>query len=357
MRFFAAFLVVIAHGFEALKGYYFGGQFDSNAWFDYLNTFLENFGIGVEIFFFISGFLITYILLVEKEQTGQVAIGKFLIRRVLRIWPIYFLIIAITPFLIYWLKLAPPDYMAQLFFYGNFNIIQSELWQFPFAHFWSIALEEQFYFVWPFIIAFIPKKRLLSVFGALILVSILSRLYVFNYCPNSWNIYLNTVCRMDTIVIGALCAFLYHQYNFRIKLNNVIVVITIITFLTLLITTKVNSWANLSESLFKKYIYLIPFGLLVLQFIQKKKSKTSTRVFTLISYLGKISYGIYMFHNVLIIIIIQKILLNNEIYSEWIFLMIYFILTIVISTIVFEGFEKKFLRLKKHFTIVKTRKF
>ena len=106
IRFVAAFAVVLGHGFEAWSDYYVKFRQTPEFYTDlfsgdflYVAQFFQNLGIGVEIFFFISGFLITYILLVEKEKLGRISIPKFLMRRSLRIWPLYFLLLAIGPIL------------------------------------------------------------------------------------------------------------------------------------------------------------------------------------------------------------------------------------------------------------------
>ena len=123
IRFIAAFMVVLVHAYEAWCGWYgqigilsngtykdlsFGGKF--------VDTFIRNLGIGVDIFFLISGFLITYILLEEKKRFNKISIGKFMIRRALKIWPLYFFLIAITPFLVAWVDSPSPNYFVNLVF-------------------------------------------------------------------------------------------------------------------------------------------------------------------------------------------------------------------------------------------------
>jgi len=104
IRFIAAIAVVFGHGFEAWTDYYIKfrhtPEFVENLFsgnFLYVSQFFTNLGIGVEIFFFISGFLITYILLVEKNKFGSISIPKFFVRRSLRIWPLYFLLLCLGP--------------------------------------------------------------------------------------------------------------------------------------------------------------------------------------------------------------------------------------------------------------------
>ena len=116
VRFIAAIAVVFGHGFEAWSDYYvkfrqtpefYSDLFSGN--FLYVSRFFSNMGIGVEVFFFISGFLITYILLAEKEKFGKISIPKFFVRRSLRIWPLYYLLIVLSPVIVSWMDKGPPD--------------------------------------------------------------------------------------------------------------------------------------------------------------------------------------------------------------------------------------------------------
>ena len=355
IRFIAAMLIVLGHGFAVWNSYY-RSPGPPSLIMTYVDEFIANAALGVELFFFISGFLITYILLREKEMMGKISIGKFFARRALRIWPLYFLLIAITPMLVTWLDVDTPNYMANIFFVGNFDVIGSERWHFPFAHFWSIAIEEQFYVVWPFVIAFLPKKSLAYVFGALITVSILSRLYVWHFCPNSWNIYLNTICRMDTLVIGGACGLAFQRgAKFQLKWGLLLVTFGFLIFM--LVTSNSKSWQGMYDSMFKKFLYLAPMALLTLHYITRPRLKEESKVKKAFNYLGKSSYGLYMIHNILILIVLKEIMLANDMNDGTIFWLIYLGLTFITVIISFELVEKPFLRLKKYFTVLKTRKF
>ncbi len=364
IRFIAAISVVFAHGFEAWSDYYikfrqtpeyYNELFNSN--FKYVARFISNLGIGVEIFFFISGFLITYILIAEKKRNGKISIFKFFIRRGLRIWPLYFLLLTLGPFLTYWMDKPSIEYAPHIFFYSNFYFIKIQSWPYPFAHFWSIALEEQFYLVWPFIISFFKIKNLHYIFGGLILFSVFFRYWVFTNNFLSWNLYLNTLSRMDTLIIGSWVALLYSKYNFVLNIPNYILITLGVILIIYLSIEPYALWETLSKALFKKYIYISLYGTIIIALITKPKIKKPNKIYNFFSYLGKISYGIYMFHNIIIIIVIKKILINNQIYSWTIYWIVYIFMTLILAIISFEFFEKQFLKFKDRFTIIKTRKF
>ncbi len=365
LRFVAAMLIVLAHGFEAWKTHYLIFRMSPEEAasmftpaFIRLEMFFSSFGIGVEIFFFISGFLITYILLKERELCGNISIWKFYVRRALRIWPLYFLLIALGPWLTYWVNIGNPNYTANLLFVGNFETIATEEWQYPFAHYWTIAIEEQFYFLWPVLLAFVPLKRLKLLFILLISISIFSRGYYYTNGEAVWmNLQLNTLCRMDTLVIGSWIALLYWQgkLNFKLPKYTSLILFSILFFSFLFIPY--SDWNSLTSAILKKYFYLAIILVATMNWILNFQPKKIGWLNKMITYLGKISYGIYLIHNVLIVVVIKRILLNNEIDSWTVFFIVYPLSVILLSIISFELIEKPFLRLKDKFANVKTRTY
>ena len=103
-------MIVIYHAYIAWKGWFgLPGVLSTGDYKTFtglgmhVDQFLRNLPVGVDIFFFISGYLLTYLLVVEKEKYGKVNIPNFYIRRGLRIWPLYFFLVAVAPFLVNWL--------------------------------------------------------------------------------------------------------------------------------------------------------------------------------------------------------------------------------------------------------------
>lgn len=354
IRFFAAFAIFFGHGMQGFTGYFYPAESEFSA------TLFQRIGVnsalGVELFFFISGFLITYILLKEKELTGKIAIRKFFIRRAIRIWPLYFLLIAVTPYLISWLGIGPPAYLPNALFYGNFDIISNGA-SYPFSHFWSIAIEEQFYLVWPFIIAFVPIRWLGLVFLGLIGASMAFRYFIYFDSKAYYHIYFNTFSRMDTLVIGATVALFLDKIKPFLHLKSWQVLFFFVGLIGLLIFTEANIWDSVPKVMFKKYAYLAVLIPLTMHFICLPPPKTENVIAKSLNYLGKSSYGLYMIHNFIILIIVQKIMLNNGLTDGWIFWGVYTAITFVVVIVSFNYFEKPFLRLKGAFTVVKTRKY
>ena len=364
VRFIAAISVVFAHGFEAWKVYFIEYVYNVSPSehfgpkFEYFERFFANLGIGVEIFFFISGFLITYILLVEKERFGNISFWRFFVRRALRIWPLYFLLLLLGPAITDWMHYGQPDYLSLYLFYANFEVISSNTWQFPFAHFWSISLEEQFYLFWPPIMTVLKKVALPIALIVLICISIASRAYYFYNAEFAHaHLYMNLLCRMDTLLIGGLISWYYHKKNFNFALPTGVSSLLLLGLLGSFCLYDYNDWGNIMAALFKKYLYLIAFGAIILDYLFNPKYGKEKRIKRPFLYLGKISYGIYMFHNIVVIIVIKEILLNNNLYSPVVFTLVYLSAVILISIISFELYEKRFLHLKERFARVQTRKF
>lgn len=362
IRFVAAFMIIILHSYASWVAWYgqmgflSGGTYQELTSFGkYVDIFLRNMGIGVDIFFLISGFLITYILIEEKKRFGKINIKDFMIRRSLRIWPLYFFLIAITPFLVSWLDTPSPDYVPNILFLNNFQTIKTHLWTYPFGHFWSICIEEHFYLVWPFIIAFVPNKRLMPVFIFFIVFSILFRLYSAITLDDTWHVlYLNTLSRMDVLVIGAVGAYYYSLKAFNFRLNRWVRYALIFLLILALSIEPVELWTNYFQASFKKFFTISIFSVLLLDYNFNSNFKHILPGKNIFRYLGKISYGIYMYSNIIILVVIKKFMWTFNSSNIWFYIFLIVSLSIIIPIISYELVEKHILKINKRFKRVKT---
>ena len=363
VRFLAAFMIVILHAYEAWVGWFgelgmlTGGTYHELSFFGkYIDRFIRNLGMGVDIFFLLSGFLITYILIEEKKRYNKIAITKFIIRRTLRIWPLYFILVAAAPFIISWVDSGDsPNYLYNILFLNNFEGIITQKWTYPFAHFWSICIEEHFYLVWPFIIAFIPNKRLLPVFASLIAMSILFRLYSSITMDYPWyTLYLHTLSRIDVLVIGAIGAYFYSEKPFEIKLNRMIRYILYILLIVSLCIEAVELWDTHFLAAFKKFFYIGIISVLLLDYNFNPKFIHLLPKKSVFHYLGKVSYGIYMYSNILVLIIIKKFMWTFDSKNLWLFILLNVSLSIIIPILSYELLEKHILKLNSRFRVIKT---
>jgi peptidoglycan/LPS O-acetylase OafA/YrhL len=181
---------------------------------------------GVDLFFALSGFLITGILLETKTAANYLL--SFYARRVLRIWPIYYSVLVILFSMavgIPWIAAQMPvrrewlSYFLYLqnvpYFWANGYVISPTM----LGHFWSLAVEEQFYLVWPFVVIALPEGALLSLCAAGLAVALPLRLYLMHHVfGTSWAGMIVTTARMDGLFVGAFYAVLLYRFK-RISLQ------------------------------------------------------------------------------------------------------------------------------------------
>ncbi len=303
---------------------------------------------GVDIFFVISGFLITQILFNSKEKidTQQTSLGaalkRFYIRRTLRIFPVYYLILLLCYCFDY------PSVAASLpwnlTYTSNFYHLQINDWTGSTSHFWSLAIEEQFYMLWAPIILFFNKKQVYSFIWSLIIIGIGSRFYLntFQTLPYIANIVF-TPCSLDTLGIGALFGyywryepllakhFLNHKYFF-------IIAVLLFGAITGLGYCNINYWYILGYRTSISLVCLFLIGWSAEGWQGNWKRFFEHRF---LIYLGKISYGFYLIHP-----FVPKIC---SFASNSTHLMLYFIVTVALASLSFFCFEQPINALKDRF--------
>jgi peptidoglycan/LPS O-acetylase OafA/YrhL len=159
-------------------------------------------GWGVTVFFVISGFLITYLLVLEETRTGRIALGSFYARRALRILPpglAYLAVIAVAAFA-GWISVTHTDILSSLFFFRNL-INSPDVYT---AHFWSLSIEEQFYLAWPLTLRLVPPSRRIALTAVLCAAAPFWRWWNQASAPN----WARADLRYDTLLTGALMALL-----------------------------------------------------------------------------------------------------------------------------------------------------
>jgi len=195
-----AILLVLVHGFDVIQSEHGVGHA--------IGVALDFGWIGVQLFFVLSGFLITGILLDTRAASGYYQ--NFLIRRVLRIFPLYYGVLFVA-FVIVPLVMTPPaghgSHQVWLWAYLT-NFAEPFGRAEPvFPHFWSLAVEEQFYIVWPLVVYLVSRRGVLVVGALLVAIAIAARIHVrAEY--GSIAAYMFTPCRMDALAIGAIVAAL-----------------------------------------------------------------------------------------------------------------------------------------------------
>ncbi len=261
---------------------------------------------AVSFFFVLSGFLITYLLLVEKQRTGDVSIRGFYWRRILRIWPAYYFVVLTAFFVVprVWFLQSPESaHLHELFGFklAVFLLLMPNLstvyqyWIYPIVagagQLWTIGVEEQFYALWPWAAKKIKNPYGLA-FGALGMIWGLTRLLhlvptIFG--PSLWSSAAVSFCwgfLRSELPVGAVFAVFYLQKpRFYPWLTHPL------TVLLALLATFNHFWRVVDwESSMALYV---AFAVLILRVVEKPPLCLRFRVF---EYLGKTSYGVYMLH-------------------------------------------------------------
>lgn len=304
-------------------------------------------GFGVTIFFTLSGFLITYLLLKEKEQFKTINIKKFYIRRILRIWPLYFLFILLG-FIINPVK-WDSKYNLILLMLPNISFA----FEYPmhlFGHFWSLGVEEQFYSFWPTLIKFSKKIHIVLL---LFIISFLIIKTIFNIYFGSYShMYtLIYVTRFDCMAIGGFGAWFMINYLSYVKKFSYSF-IEIICW-GIIILTAFNSF-HIVSILDHEIIAAVTVLIIYQQTVwDRRKIKLENKLF---DYLGSISFGIYVYHPLMIYLNalwMNSITINDTL--KWGFIQfVIFTSSILAAHLSFYCFESKILRLKSKYSLIES---
>ena len=338
IRAIAALSVVLSHTFLGLE--YFGIKKIDGGW---------NFAsYGVTMFFTLSGFLITFLMLKEKKTFNKISIKEFYVRRVLRIWPLYFfyILLVVIVLMLNFPEVLPGSLIYYLCMGANIaSVLGISL---PFlTHYWSLGVEEQFYFFWPWLVKlFNPIK---SVFIFLIFFWIIK--LIMRICISE-SIFYQFICtaRFDCMAIGALWAILLDRKNklfLSVSFNKITQVLCwIVLVLAAIGELCIPDFLN-------DNVFSIASAIIILNVAFNKKNLINLENIVF-NFLGKISYGIYVYH--VLIIYILGLLLKGRIEGFNDFLQVVIVVfsvigsTILVSWASYEFLEKSFLRIKEKYS-------
>jgi peptidoglycan/LPS O-acetylase OafA/YrhL len=312
-------------------------------------------GYGVTIFFALSGFLITYLLLIEKERFERVNIRQFYMRRILRIWPLYYLYIALTLLVLFIYKEEFPDFrflLFTIFFSANIPMIIAV----PMGllgHFWSLGVEEQFYLFWPWIVD--RTKKLFKWILWFVVIFFILKLLAWAWFKRSGELIpysIFQVTRFHCMAIGAAAAILYYnrQQQF-LKISYTLV-------------SQIICWAIIAllafsllplPSVIKHELVALASVVLIVNVAGNEKAIIKLRG-RLPDFLGKISFGLYVYHPLVIYLVAKWMGSGLAVFNVTMQHIIIYALvplaTILVAACSYELYEKKFLKLKTRFSPV-----
>ncbi len=341
LRFLAAMMVFAPH-VEQFKQLY-----NLHYSFQYIPPHLGK--LGVVLFFVLSGFLITYLLLAEEQKKGKIFTGRFYRRRILRIWPLYYfllflglVVVPAIPGLAYdgytLENMSLSNVMLYIFMLPNIALVV------PFiGHTWTIGVEEQMYIIWPLLLKKIRNRYLLL---GLLIVSYLLLYFVVVFRSHIGLMLHPMVVefiewfKIDVMALGGLSALLYfHESKWLTFLYNRTLQIGLYAMLLVLLISKVVIPILHFE------VFGGIFALIILNLATNKDSIFSIE-HPLLNYFGKISYGIYMYHPLVIGLVLTS-LLALEVFSSYLLYPLSAVLTLLVAHLSYNWLELPFLRKKE----------
>jgi len=330
---------------------------------------------GVDLFFTLSGYLITRLLLRERDETGDINLKAFYARRTLRIWPLYYFSIAVAFLLTHlaasigsspevlgnlFAPMKPGAYFFMAIFLYNFNFYGCLLtYPLPLMGLlWSISVEEQFYLFWPSFARWLPRRRIVVIPIVMIAVAcILRASLTFDLQRLVWN---NTFTRLDPMAVGILIA-LWPPLNPGAALRGLLMLVGIASWM---FAGSYCGLPNQNNALFISMGYpaiAIGSGAFVLAALGAKSLRKDWAPLRLMVYLGKISYGLYVYNSIAYsaaALFVFKVLLRGSGRSGTalsLYVLLAFALNVALAAAPYRWLETPFLRMKQRFTRVPSR--
>ena len=315
---------------------------------EYFKVATGFFWTGVDLFFVLSGFLLGSILLNNKSSNNY--FKTFYIRRICRIFPVYYLVVIILIIICFagigyatdwWFNNKIPNWAYLTYSQNIFIAFKETLGNRWLSHTWSLALEEQFYIILPLIIYFLNRKSLVIVLSVCILSA-----PIFRHLSNNWYQTFNLIyCRFDSLFSGVLIAVAMQnevivsflkKHNFKLT----------ILFLGMLLLSAMFTFHKLFLSYLNSHSWFaMVFAVLLLVVLTNKNN-----IFSVISrnkYLvkaGIISYGMYLYHPMvvgLMHLLIKKQTPRIMNWSDLLLTVLSFVITIIVAHLSFKYFERK----------------
>ena len=312
--------------------------------------------VGVDIFFVLSGFLITLLILQEYEGKGSISLKKFYMRRILRLIPALVFMLALYLTVINFryqdagARLRQlQDAFIVLFYAANwtraFDLGRPDI----LGHTWSLSIEEQFYMLWPLCMLFLLRLRgsFRSILIAVLFCAAWAwRVYLLSAGASFNRLYNGLDCRADMLLAGCLLASLWHAgylgfWNRRRALSRALVAMACVGFAVM---CGCGEWENASLYLWQYPLVALAAAMVILEVAAAPGGLFSRALNTRwLVWPGKISYGIYLWHYP-VIALLDKVVVNKNLKAVTAAL-----LTMLFATISWYAVERPFLRLKRRF--------
>jgi peptidoglycan/LPS O-acetylase OafA/YrhL len=351
--------------FEHTFGWYWK-DFEQNFWVVSRAIRMVSHGeFGVFAFFMLSGFLITYLMLKEKESTGQFRVLYFYARRALRIWPVYFLVLAIALIISYkfpasfGLPPLPIEHWWQYFvFTGNFDVLRhsyegiTSLSNRIARITWSVAIEEQFYLVWPLILVLSRNRFVWAVIGVLSL-GLIAKLY---YSADVL-FYFHSLSGFYFLALGSLCGYVAYTSANLLKSQKIPFAVKIFPYGLIVLTLfflpdfEIMTGTRVFGELIFSFCF---FWILIDQTVIEKPLFNLSKI-PFLEFIGKYTYGMYLYHAIVILLLRNLVQWQmTQVWQPFAEGAIVFAITLGMAMLSFVVLESPFLKLKENFSLVKS---
>jgi peptidoglycan/LPS O-acetylase OafA/YrhL len=345
--------------------------------------------VGVDVFFSLSGFLITHLLLAEKGRFNSISFKQFFARRALRIWPVYYLVLlfacVVVP-LMQWQSLNWPLYYEFLakqgvpltFFAGNYSLTfatnillkftSAMAWPvvFLFLPLWSLAVEEQFYLTWPFLLKVLPTaKALYRTIAALAVFSVAARAILWYVSRYQYHIafpvnlyYQTTFSHLEPLMAGAACAVtVYYFPDLLTRLKRFAPLL-----ISALVAVVVPGAIFLPDIVYNSYYNIATFSIVALSCLLLLTTTLVSPGFAkffsnkALSAFGRLTYAMYLVHYFAIAMAEKIWQGNSAVASSWQLqhwptkLVLALGMTYLFAFVSWHLLERHFLKMRKHFS-------
>ncbi len=320
---------------------------------------------GVDLFFVLSGYLITGILLDSRNHARY--FRNFYIRRSLRILPLYYSVVLLTFYILPQISgplartLSHTEGSIGWYIFYLSNVAMSHGNHFGYGMLnvtWSLAVEEQFYLMWPLVVYALPQRRLMSFCLVLTIVSPLLRVWLVSQSFSWVTVYTLAFCRLDALAIGALVAIAMRSEFPIHRVENIARGVLVLSVLGLMLTVTMNQSTHPASSPWMRTLGFSSFAglfgavLILILSPSRWRPVCSGLSSPLLMIFGKYSYGLYLIHvpvrNVLVHYV-PELSSNPSLLSQIAFWAISTSLSLMMAIAVWHLIERPFLNLKEYF--------
>lgn len=323
--------------------------------------------LGVSAFFVLSGFLISFLLIHENESAGRIQLGKFYMRRILRIWPLYYLVLFIAFVLYPLLKFyfgnevpEGPDPILYTLFLSNFdviNILQTDPEQIKLMYSitWSVAIEEQFYLIWPLLFLLFSRRYYPFLFLTIVLASFGFR-FLFRDAP-FYNYYHSLSVCGDMAVGGLFAYFAYYSERFKLQfvhLSKSLIIFCYLAGFCWLLAAKNLIGASMLWP-FARLVNILFFGFIIMEQNYSRHSFFKFSNYAFVTKWGKYTYGLYLLHTIALYFmeVITLKLLHIDTKESFLWSLpnavLVFFISLGMSYVSYHYYEKIFLKAKERY--------